>query len=438
MSSIITHRSLLRALVGGFSLVLVLLLSAGFVAVHNVQSIRRSAAQLVSQQGVTSRLIQEIQREQRTLNAVFYKLARSPEVDRDQVLQQLDEADEAIDRIVASAAGTPDALAWSQLHAASSAFSSEARRLLAAEELPEVASRDLFRRHEQVISIVGRLITTGYQRAIDAQKQIEEHSRELVNESVFLLGGCLLLALLTAAQTVRITSALFRKMEWQTGELSRVSWRLLEGQESTARRFSHELHDELGQSLTAVKANLLALQGEGGGGPRLEDCLRLVEEAVSNVRELSQLLRPTILDDFGLDASLRWLAEKFTQRTGIETRYESNFSGRIADETETHLFRIGQEALTNIARHSGATRAEIDLRAEGGRIRLSISDNGKGLPSDRQLSGMGMIGMRARARSAGGELTVHSQPNKGVRIAVWAPAAANLAHELQDSHPVGR
>ena len=116
-------------------------------------------------------------------------------------------------------------------------------------------------------------------------------------------------------------------MEWQAGELSRVSWHMLDNQESTARRFSHELHDELGQSLTAVKANLAALEAGGAPDPRrLDDCMRLVDEAIGNVRQLSQLLRPTILDDFGLEAGLRWLAEGFTQRTG----HRGGVPGRIA------------------------------------------------------------------------------------------------------------
>ena len=153
-------------------------------------------------------------------------------------------------------------------------------------------------------------------------------------------------------------------MEWQTAELGRVSWHMLEDQEATARRFSHELHDELGQSLTAVKTNLAALDSDGAGEPRraCSDCVRLVDEAIGNVRQMSQLLRPTILDDFGLEAGLRWLAEGFSARTGIEVKLESDFSGRLPDETETHLFRIAQEALTNVARHAGGAARHSHAR----------------------------------------------------------------------------
>jgi signal transduction histidine kinase len=234
-----------------------------------------------------------------------------------------------------------------------------------------------------------------------------------------------------------MTAGLFRRMELQANELNRVSWHMLENQETTARRFSHELHDELGQSLTAVKANLLALDhGTTLDRLRLNDARQLVDEAIRNVRELSQLLRPVILDDFGLDAALRFLSDGFMQRTGIDVQYTSDFEGRVQDETETHLFRIAQEALTNIARHSGATQVKIQLHAEQARLHLHISDNGRGLDSEHapESSGLGMIGMRARARSTGGELQVQSQKGSGVRIGIWVPMQSERV--VNDPHLV--
>ncbi len=164
-----------------------------------------------------------------------------------------------------------------------------------------------------------------------------------------------------------------------------------------------------------------------------------MDGAISNVRELSQLLRPTILDDFGLDASLRWLTEKFTERTGIDVDYSSDFSGRLSDETETHLFRIAQEALTNVARHSRAKRIRIQLHANQSQIRLSIADDGVGLAELDGLAegGMGMIGMRARARSAGGELAVSSQTGKGVTVEARVPKRAAENNDEKDPHPAG-
>lgn len=418
-----TYRTLLRVLVIGFSAVIILLVAAAFVGVNSAQLIKESTAELVRSELVTTRLIDELQREQETLNATFYRLSRGgPELlDRERALAQLDTADEAIDRIVQEASGTPEAALWSKLNTATHAFSTESRRLLALRNVPNYSSRDLLRRHEEVTDLVAKLIANNYSRAIAAQSRIDQRSSRLVNESVALLGGCLLLALLCAILTVRVTAALFRRMEAQAGDLTRVTWHMLENQETAARRFSHELHDELGQSLTAIKANLLALESNGQPDRgRLEDCKRLVEDAIENVRELSHLLRPTILDDFGLDAGIRWLAERFSQRTGIEVNYNSTFQDRLPDETETHLFRIVQEALTNVARHSGATRVSIDLSRETDRIHLQLKDNGAGFKNGNPSSGLGLVGMRARARSIGGDLKIQSQ--NGVTIELWAPS----------------
>lgn len=427
-------------LIGGFALVIVLLLAAGSMGVSNIVSIRRSAARLVNESLVTTQLIDEVQRERGTLNAVFYNMGGEPDqVDRDDVLRQLDQADEAIERIVTSGEDTPEQPLWHQLKESTTGFTTEARRLLALEDAPTLSSLYLLRRHDEVVILVSKLIGASAQHAAESQQSIQQNSSELVRESAILLGASVLLALVFAVLTVRLVLGLFRQMEWQSSELSRVSWQLLENQETVAKRFSHELHDELGQSLTAVKVNLASLAAKPElDQARLTDCRQLVDEAIQNVRELSQLLHPTILDDFGLDVALRSLVEGFGQRTGLTVEYQSSFDGRLSPEIETHFFRIAQEALTNVARHSGATRVEMKLARQGDRLHLTIVDNGKGLTDGEQRngSGIGMIGMRARARSLGGEFTTHSTPGQGVTIEVWAPAVAAPVEE-HDPHPVG-
>jgi len=414
------YRKILRVLTIGFSAVLALLIAAGIIGLKSAQLIQESSAEIAHNELVTTRLIDELQREQDTLNASFYRLARGPEVtEREHLLAQLADADQGVERIVQEAAGTPQADLWHQLQSAVEAFSTEARRLLALKDLPSYSLRDLLRRHEGVTAVVAKLVANNYSRAVAAQSRIDQRSDQLLRESLALLSACLLLAVVCAIFTVRMTTQLFRKMELQAGDLARVTWNMLENQETAARRFSHELHDELGQSLAAVKANLAALDVANPPDPaRLEDCRHLVDEAIQNVRELSHLLRPTILDDFGLDAGIRWQAERFMQRSGIEVDYKSSFHDRLADETETHLFRIVQEALTNVARHSGATRVWIALDRAGDRIHLTIRDNGRGFQSQNG-GGLGLVGMRARARSVGGELTTTSKD--GVTIDLWAP-----------------
>jgi signal transduction histidine kinase len=437
----ITHQNILRVLLAGFSLVILLLIAAALVAVRNIDSIQQNAANLVREQSVTNRLISELHTQQSSLSEVFSVLARDPDsVDYDRIMDQLNEADRDIDRISEEGAQTPERELWTRLRQTSIDFSQEARRILSVENLATFRSLDLFRDHEAFIAVVARLIEVEYRKVIQAQREIDERGKRLLDTSLVFAAASVLLAIIFAVVTVRMVAHLIRDMDFQTAELGRVSWHMLEDQEATARRFSHELHDELGQSLTAVKTNLAALELQRPApDDRLRDCMKLVDEAIGNVRQMSQLLRPTILDDFGLEAGVRWLADGFSARTGIDVDFQSNYAGRLPDETETHLFRIAQEALTNIARHAAAKHVRVRLESNSGNICLSIQDDGKGLPptpppamaTARRPASLGMSGMRARARSAGGDLTVHSRPGEGVLIEVRLP----LNHETH-SNPV--
>ena len=139
---------------------------------------------------------------------------------------------------------------------------------------------------------------------------------------------------------------------------------------------------------------------------------------------------------------MKWLSDKFSERTSIKVHYSSSFSGRVSDETETHLFRIAQEALTNIARHSGATKVDIELTKRDGYIWLNIADNGKGLQrkSDTPKPSLGMVGMRARARHAGGDIRTESSADGGLALSVWVPLLNYPeSHAIEKiPHPVGR
>ncbi len=441
----IRQQTILSVLIGGFTLVILLMLVAGYIGFSNISLIRSNAQSLVTQDLSTTGLIDQIQKEQAALGWVFHKMARDPEtMDRERADAELAEAESTMRHLVDEVAGKPQEKTWRKLQLATNGFAAEARRLLNLEVIPAGLSRDLFQKQREVLELTGQIIRANDKDNIESQRQIAENSRQLLIRSTILLGSCICLAILFAVLTVRVTTNLFRRMEWQTGELSRVSWHMLENQETAARRFSHELHDELGQSLTAVKANLAALDLAESREEavlrqrRIDDCLEQVNEAIGNVRQLSQLLRPIILDDFGLDAALRWLSERFQQRTRIDVDYQSNFHGRLPDETETHLFRISQEALTNIARHSGATKVTLALNSADGWIRLTVADNGRGLPSNGETTtgeklSMGMTGMRARARSIGGELTLKSGPGLSIEVSLQHAAA----HE-EDPHPVGR
>ncbi len=256
-------------------------------------------------------------------------------------------------------------------------------------------------------------------RGVEIEARIVRETQELIDDLAWVLGLCFLLAAGTAGLTVWIIQHAFDKLEWQSAELARVSWHMIDSHEKMARRFAHEMHDELGQSLSGLR-RLINRLDRGNIDSMRQECVGIVDEVLQNVRKLSQALRPVILDDLGLDSGLRWLCERFSERTGIPVEYKSNLTRRLSEAEETHLFRIAQEALTNVARHSDASSAEMELKADGARVRLVIADNGRGMNPDKHVNStsLGMVGMRARARQLDGELIVQNRNGGGLRVEV--------------------
>ena len=420
----ITERNVLWGLILGFGLVVILLGLAGLVAVRDSRAIRQSATKLAKDQVLIARLLHEVQAQEDALALGLHRLTRdSTTEDRANRLKGLELADKALANLAQQAGGTPQAEMWNRLASATQAFTQIATPTIARSgPIPENVLESLFTSHDGVVRIIHDLVLISTQHLTEVDEQMNRQLRDLADDSTVLLSTCFFLAALFAVATIAFVRKSIRRIEWQRDELSRVSWHMLQTQEETARRFSHELHDELGQSLAAVRANLTSKNNDEPEA-RKADCVHLVDEAIANVRELSQLLRPVILDDFGLDAGLRWLTEKFGQRVRVKVDYESSLAGRLHSDSETHLFRIAQEALTNIARHSEATRVNITLQAEVAIVRLVIADNGKGIQPDRQesSSNLGLIGMRARARECGGTLEPQAVMPNGLRIVAEVP-----------------
>jgi len=422
----ITESNVLRVLALGFLLVMTLLGAAGLIAVRQSQRIRSSVAQLARDQLLIARLVHDVQMEENAMTEVLHQVAEfhptAPE--HAKLLRDLEQSDAALSRLADEARVIAGDQVWLDLESSVKAFTAEARKVLGTNApVPRSDLESLFRHHDHVVGLVNDLIQSSSDRLAATEREIEAQSQELGDDAALLLGASFLLAAVCAALTVFFARKSIQRIRWQSDELNRVSWHMLQTQEEAARRFSHELHDELGQSLAAVRSNLTKGATHDLDSLRV-DCLGLVDESIANVRELSQLLRPVILDDFGLEAGLRWLAEKFAQRTRIKVDCDSTCPGRFADETETHLFRIAQEGLTNIARHAEATRVVIQLALEDKNIRLSIIDDGKGLPAEPPASApsLGMVGMRARARQCGGELNVTATQPHGLRIEAVVPS----------------
>src|SRR6516165_1409996 len=215
-------RTLVRVLAIGFGAVILLLAMVATIGVNNARSTARSAADLVTDQLVITRLLDEMGREQEVLNNAFYRLSRTPEiVDRERVLADLDQTDRNIEELVRNAGNGPDREVWLALDRAMHDFSMEARRLLDRRHVSPVVSRDLFLIHEEVTDEVSRLVDLSYQRARVTQDRVNRRADRLAAESALLVGGCLAVALGCAFFTVRIAARVFRKMEEQASELSR-------------------------------------------------------------------------------------------------------------------------------------------------------------------------------------------------------------------------
>ena len=424
----ITERYVLGVLALGFALVMAFLGAGGWIAVRHSQRIRSSVADLARDQLLIARLVHDVQMEENAMTEVLHQLAqfRPALQDHESLFRNLEQSDQHLSRLAQEARGIAGDAVWRDLESSLNAFTREVHRVLdGAGPLPRSELEALFTLHDHVVSLVNDLIRVSSERITATERQIAAQSEQLTGDATLLLGSSFLLSAVCAVVTIGFARKSIHRIQWQSDELDRVSWHMLQSQEQAARRFSHELHDELGQSLAVLRSNLTKESVLDPESLRA-DCLHLVDESIANVRELSQLLRPVILDDFGLDAGLRWLAERFAQRTRIRVDVETECRGRFADETETHLYRIAQEALTNVARHSKAGNVRIRLVEAEGNIRLSIVDDGVGLgPDPGAVPGrpsLGMVGMRARARQCGGELTVEPAEPTGLRVEAVVPA----------------
>jgi len=210
--------------------------------------------------------------------------------------------------------------------------------------------------------------------------------------------------------------------------LRQLRLRLGEAEEAERRRLARELHDQVGQSLTALGINLSLVRQElpeaaTGALKRLDDSRELVDEVVAQVRDVMAALRPSVLDDYGLGAALEWTAGRFQERTGIPCRVVvSEREERLPAPLETALFRIAQEALTNVARHARAGQVEVGLEVEPGLVRLLVRDDGVGFEPGAVVTGrMGLAGMRERVEGVGGRLEVQAATGRGVTVVAEVP-----------------
>lgn len=312
----------------------------------------------------------------------------------------------------------------------------EARRLLQTELEPKRAV---------ITETVARLLVLNDRAQADAAEKIAAVYSSVKLEIFLLIAVLFLMALGTGLYTLQANRKTFaklqhlaEKLQLQSEQLRKLSWKLIEVQENTLRQVARDLHDEFGQILTAV-GTMLSRASQRGLAPdsafvqEVQKVKQIVEEALENVRDTSQMFRPAILDDFGLEQTLEWFASQFSRQMGIPVQFERDAAGYgVPAESAIHIYRIVQAALSNVARHSGARQAWVSLKGEDGKLAVEIRDNGKGFDPagdmDRSAGeGIGLMGMRERAEHLNGAVEVCSKPGQGTAVRLRIPVSARAA-----------
>ena len=226
--------------------------------------------------------------------------------------------------------------------------------------------------------------------------------------------------------------------------LRELTGRLLQLQDDERRRIARELHDSVGQMLAALAMNLSAVNSDierlTNTANAVSSSMNMVQEMTKEIRTISYLLHPPLLDEAGLDSALRWYIEGFAERSNIQVEldFPEDF-GRLSRELETAIFRTVQECLTNIHRHSESPTAKIRLARNGAEVHVEVEDEGKGIPPEKHYEvaspgtpGVGIRGMRERLRQLGGSLEIHSN-GKGTLVKARLPMGSTSSMSAADA-----
>ncbi len=350
-------------------------------------------------------------------------------------------------RYAVSATGTSGLRA--RLHGDLAALSATADRVfrLAASghsaQARAMVETTLENQRASLTAIVTRLLVMNDQAQAQVARRINRVYASVRRDILLVTGLLFLLSLATGLYVFEASRHAFGRMQrlaeqldHQSMRLRELSWKLIDLQEQTLRQVARDLHDEFGQILTAI--GLLLTRAERlGASPALRQDLEtaqsVVQETLQKVRDQSQMFRPAVLDDFGLEQTLVWFVRQFSRQAGIPVTYraEGRESG-FPPEEAIHLYRIVQEALNNVVRHARASRAAVLLRAAGEELVIEIADDGSGFDPRRlaerpMREGLGLIAMRERAEHLKGTLTVESAPGRGTTVRVTVPLPQSAA-----------
>jgi signal transduction histidine kinase len=243
--------------------------------------------------------------------------------------------------------------------------------------------------------------------------------------AVTLLGG-VTLAAFTTIHILKLEGQVQQRLKESVhaqASLQELSARLVRAQEEERRALSRELHDEVAQAFSAIlmdAENILDRDSAPEVRAHLLSIRGVAEKGMNEIRNMALLLRPSMLDDFGLLPALEWQAREIGKRTGLRVQVSSDLSGELPEEHKTCVYRVVQEALNNCAQHAQATAVQVSVMQEEGRILLTVQDDGSGFDPQR-VRGLGLLGMEERVRHLGGSFLIDSRPGRGALLRVTLP-----------------
>jgi signal transduction histidine kinase len=438
-----------RLLLAGFGGLLVLMMVAGGDALLVLRQVRESDAQVRDVYVRRSRALDQVRAGiyQSAVVMRDFLLASDPDVAAEQVAngrvirartnRALQDGAAVLDKVEQAPYSSLQAevsVYWKLLD-----FITQMKEKDTRHRSAEYLSNELVRRRTAMIELVDRIDQISTRQLHAGDEALDEAFRSLRLRLMVMLGVTLGVGVLLAAFTIRRTLHLETELQKRyeegaraRGELQELSARLVSAQEEERRAISRELHDEVGQSLSALlmeagnAGNAAARVPDGAADVRrhVESIKKLAEASVQVIRNMTLLLRPSMLDDFGLVPALEWQAREVSKRTGLRVHVTAEeASGELPDQLRTCIYRVVQEALHNCARHAQARSVRVIVRQEGSRIFLSVEDDGHGFDAGR-VRGLGLVGMEERVTHLGGAFEVRSRPGAGTKVAVELPVAS--------------
>lgn len=288
--------------------------------------------------------------------------------------------------------------------------------------------REVVPRREAALALAQDIEELNNTNLATQRAKVAERYAALRSDLQWLLWQTVLLGLGVAITVVLRLRVLERRSEQAEHQMRELSQRLVSAQEEERRNLSRELHDHVAQVLTGLRMELGRVERMSAAvSPAIMECKKLVDDMFRTVRDLSLGLRPSMLDDFGLEAALEWHVRDFMRRyaIGVELKMDGDFD-TLPDKHRTCAYRVIQEAMTNCVRHAGATHIGIAVAAEKGQLRVSVSDDGVGFdPADRHR-GLGLRGIDERVRELDGTLTISRNARGGTMLLVRLPLPAAM------------